>query len=59
VVVVVVVGLHVCKCEAGGGWGPKTKHDGSILGATCEMTVEGDGGRWWCGTNEVVVGPHI
>jgi hypothetical protein len=35
----------------------KTEHDGSILGAPCETTVEG-GGKWWGGANEVV-GPHV
>jgi len=48
--VVVVVGLCVRKCEAGGGAGAKsneTERDGSVSGAPCEMAVEGDGGRWW------------
>jgi hypothetical protein len=33
----------------------ETEHNGSILGAPCETMVEGDGGRWWGRTNEVVV----
>jgi hypothetical protein len=39
----------------------ETEHDGSILGALCETAVEGDGGRWWCGMDEVVavVGLHV
>jgi len=55
--VVVVVGLRVRKREAGGAGGAKSDEiecDGSISGAPCEMTVEGDGGgggtrsmTWW------------
>jgi len=62
--VVVVVGLCVRKCEAGGGAGAKsneTEHDGSVSGAPCEMAVEGDGGRWWdeVDTMVVVMGLHV
>jgi hypothetical protein len=48
--VVVVVGLCVRKCEAGVGARAKSdeiERDGSISGALCETTVDGDGGRWW------------
>jgi hypothetical protein len=34
----------------------KTERDGSILGAPCEMAVEGDGVRCWGGVDEMVVG---
>jgi hypothetical protein len=62
--VVVVVGPRIHKHEAQEGAGVKnhkTERDGSISGAPCETTVDGDGGRWWGGINEVVmvVGPHI
>ena len=43
-----VMGLCVCKCEAGGGGRAKSdeiERNGSISGAPCEMAVEGDGGR--------------
>jgi hypothetical protein len=56
--VVVVVGLCIHKCEAGVGAGAKSdeiERDGSILGALCETTVEGDGGRWWDKVDDVVV----
>jgi hypothetical protein len=33
----------------------KTEHDGSISGAPRETAVEGNGGRWWHGVDEVVV----
>jgi hypothetical protein len=32
----------------------KTEHNSSILGTPCETVVEGDGGRWWHGVDEVV-----
>jgi hypothetical protein len=62
--VVVVVGPRICKHEAGegaGGQNHKTEHNGSISGVPCETAVEGDGGRWWHGVDEVVVvvGLHI
>ena len=62
--VVMVVGPRVCKCEVAEGAGcqnHKTEHNGSILGALCEMVVEGDGGRWLHGMDEVlaVVGPCV
>jgi hypothetical protein len=56
--VVVVVGLCVCKHEAGGRAGAKsdeTEHDGSVSGVSCETAVEGDGGRWWDEVDKVVV----
>jgi len=56
--VVVVVGLRVRKREAGGAGGAKSdeiERDGSISGAPCETTVEGDGGRWWDEVDDVVV----
>jgi hypothetical protein len=56
--VVVVVGLCVRKCEAGGGAGAKSdkiERGGSISRTPCEMTVEGDGGRWWDEVDDVVV----
>jgi hypothetical protein len=56
--VVVVVGLCVRKCEAGGGAGAKsdeTKRDGLVSGAPCETAVESDGGRWWDEVDKVVV----
>jgi hypothetical protein len=39
----------------------KTEHNSSISGAPCETVVEGDGGRWWRGVDEVVavVGLHV
>jgi hypothetical protein len=55
--VVMVVGPRVCKHETGegaGGQNHKTEHNGSILGVPCETAVEGDGGRWWRGVDEVV-----
>jgi hypothetical protein len=55
---VVVVGRCVCKREAGGGLGAEnheTERDSSFLGAPCETTVKGDGGRWWCGAGKLVV----
>jgi hypothetical protein len=57
-VVVVVVGLCICKCEVGKwAWAKnhKTKRDSSVSGVPCEMAVEGDGGRWWGGVDEVIV----
>ena len=60
----VVMGLRVCKREAGGGDGAKseeTERDGSVSGAPHEMAVEGDGGRWWDEVNDVlgVVGLRV
>ena len=55
--VVMVVGPCIRKCKAGegaGGQNHKTERDGSISGTPCEMAVEGDGGRWWHGVDEVV-----
>jgi hypothetical protein len=59
-----VVGPCVRKHEGGegaGGQNHKTKCNGSISGTPCETVVEGDGGMWWCGVDEVVVvvGLHI
>jgi hypothetical protein len=34
----------------------ETERDGSISGAPCETAVEGDGGRWWRGADEVGLG---
>ena len=61
---VLVMVLRVRKREAGEGLGAKnheTEHDGSISGAPCKTTAEGDGERWWGGANEVVVvvGPRV
>ena len=32
----------------------ETERDGSVSGAPWETAVEGDGGRWWGGVDEVV-----
>jgi len=54
----------VCKHEMGEGaegQNHETERDGSISGVPYETVVEGDGGRWWHGADEVVavVGLHI
>jgi hypothetical protein len=53
---VVVVGLCVRKCEAGewaGGQKPRNLARQLGFGCPCETAAEGDGGRWWCGVDEV------
>ena len=52
-----VVEPRVHKRKAGegaGGQNHETERNGSILGAPCETAVEGDGGRWWRGVDDVV-----
>ena len=33
----------------------KTERSSSVLGAPCEMDVEGDREKWWDGVDEMVV----
>jgi hypothetical protein len=52
------VGRCVCKREVGGGLRAerhKNERGSLVLGAPCETVVDCDGGRWWCGADEVVV----
>jgi hypothetical protein len=55
----VVVRLCVRKCEREEWLGAENtilSRCGSVSDATCKTVAKGEGGRWWDGTDEVVVG---